>query len=103
MTDKDAIRILKEERDHCAVHLNDKGKTEEYYQEMMGLVKAYDLALNAHSEKKHCKWTSYKQIVDGVEYEAFNKVCSECGHSTKYKFPYCPWCGAKMIDERGVK
>ena len=43
------------------------------------------------------KWEVVKErLADGTEIPVHNEVCSVCGHSTKYRFPYCPWCGAEM-------
>ena len=42
------------------------------------------------------KWTKQYQNVNGTDFEIQNKVCSECNKSVKYKYPFCPWCGADM-------
>lgn len=47
------------------------------------------------AEPKRGRW-----ILEKDPYEFFDAipVCSNCGTTTKYreKYPYCPWCGAKM-------
>lgn len=43
----------------------------------------------------HGKWVGVSPMVDSME-------CSECGYcifSEELKTPYCPWCGARMIEE----
>jgi len=50
MTEKEAIKIIKMERDHCATHNQDTGMSEEYHKEMQNLVDAYDLAIQALEE-----------------------------------------------------
>lgn len=42
------------------------------------------------------KWIKQYQNVNGTDFEVQNKVCSECNKSVKYKYPFCPWCGADM-------
>lgn len=31
--------------------------------------------------------------------EMFQYCCSNCNGITIYKYPFCPWCGAKMDTE----
>lgn len=45
------------------------------------------------------EWQKQYTEIDDIEYEHRNVVCSKCGHSSKYKFPFCPWCGADMRGE----
>lgn len=45
------------------------------------------------------EWQTQYETVCGFKYEVNNKSCSNCGHTTKFKFPYCPWCGADMQKE----
>ena len=47
MTREEAIDILNQEKKHCEVHLNDSGKSDEYYKEMNELVETYDMAIKA--------------------------------------------------------
>jgi hypothetical protein len=52
MTNKEAIKIIQTERNHCATHNQDKGMSEEYHKEMESLVNAFDLAIKALEETK---------------------------------------------------
>ena len=47
MTTKQAIKIIEDERDHTKHHLTEKGKAEEFYQELGNFVIAYDKAILA--------------------------------------------------------
>ena len=47
MTNNEAIKIIQMERNHCATHIQDAGKSEEYYKEMQSLVDAFDLAIKS--------------------------------------------------------
>lgn len=47
MTNKKAIAIIKDELKHCQIHLRDKNKAPEYYQEMNELCEAYEMAIKA--------------------------------------------------------
>lgn len=50
---------------------------------------------------KTAKWERVlHETVEGDTFEAKNRACSSCGHSAKYQFPYCPWCGSKMESEK---
>ena len=61
---------------------------------------AHKLAIKALLAKpKMGKWIKQMTEVDGVFYEHRNMACSICGHSTKYPYSYCPWCGADMRGE----
>ena len=45
-------------------------------------------------EPKRGEWIGVSPFVDSVQ-------CSECGyciHSEEFETPYCPWCGAKMME-----
>lgn len=43
----EAIKIIKSERDHCASHNRDFGKSAEYHKEMQDMVDAFDMAIEA--------------------------------------------------------
>ena len=45
MENKKAIAIIKDELKHCKIHLEDKNKAPEYYQEMNELCEAYEMAI----------------------------------------------------------
>jgi hypothetical protein len=47
MENKKAIAIIKDELNHCKIHLEDKDKAPEYYQEMNELCEAYEMAIKA--------------------------------------------------------
>ena len=47
-------------------------------------------------EPKQGKWVTVKQDTILGTFEVKNKVCDQCNHATKYEYPFCPWCGAKM-------
>lgn len=47
MENKKAIAIIKDELKHCKIHLEDKNKAPEYYQEMNELCEAYEKAIKA--------------------------------------------------------
>lgn len=47
MENERAIEIIKGEMMHCQIHLEDKNKAPEYYQEMNELCEAYELAIKA--------------------------------------------------------
>ena len=47
MENKKAIAIIKDELKHCQIHLRDKNKAPEYYQEMNELCEAYEMAIKA--------------------------------------------------------
>ena len=47
MTNKEAIKIIQMERNHCASHNQDIGKSEEYHKEMQDMVDAFDMAIGA--------------------------------------------------------
>ena len=47
-------------------------------------------------EPKQGKWITVKQDTTLGTFEVKNKVCNKCNHATKYEYPFCPWCGAKM-------
>jgi len=49
---------------------------------------------------KQGEWQTQYETVCGFKYEVNNKACSNCGHTTKFKFPHCPWCGACMRGEK---
>ena len=59
----------------------------------------------AVEEVKQCKldelrpkgeWVTTSHKTDLGTFEVNNKICNQCKHSTKYKFPFCPWCGSDM-------
>ena len=47
MENERAIEIIKGEMMHCQIHLEDKNKAPEYYQEMNELCEAYEMAIKA--------------------------------------------------------
>ena len=47
MKNKKAITIIIDELKHCQIHLEDKDKAPEYYQEMNELCEAYEMAIKA--------------------------------------------------------
>lgn len=47
MENERAIEIIKGEMMHCQIHLEDKNKAPEYYQEMNELCEAYETAIKA--------------------------------------------------------
>ena len=47
MENERAIEIIKAEMRHCQIHLEDKNKAPEYYQEMNELCEAYEMAIKA--------------------------------------------------------
>jgi hypothetical protein len=47
MENERAIEIIKGELMHCQIHLEDKNKAPEYYQEMNELCEAYEMAIKA--------------------------------------------------------
>jgi hypothetical protein len=53
MTNKKAISIIKDELKHCQIHLRDKNKAPEYYQEMNELCEAYEMAIKALENSSH--------------------------------------------------
>jgi hypothetical protein len=55
MTNKEAIKIIQTERNHCATHNQDKGMSEEYHKEMESLVNAFDLAIKALMAYRDCR------------------------------------------------
>lgn len=42
------------------------------------------------------EWITVKQDTILGTFEVKNKVCDQCNHATKYEYPFCPNCGAKM-------
>ena len=52
MTNQEAIKIIQMERDHCASHNQDIGKSEEYHKEMQDMADAFDLAINVLKNNK---------------------------------------------------
>lgn len=57
MENKRAIEIIKGEKMHCQIHLEDKNKAPEYYQEMNELCEAYEMAIKA---LENLSWISVK-------------------------------------------
>ena len=51
MTNKEAIKIIQMERNHCASHNQDIGKSDEYHKEMQDMVEAFDIAINSLKEQ----------------------------------------------------
>lgn len=47
-------------------------------------------------ERPRGKWITVKQDTILGTFEVKNKVCDQCNHATKYEYPFCPNCGAKM-------
>lgn len=96
MTDKEAIKIIQMERNHCATHNRDAGKSEEYHKEMQSLVDAYDIAIKAledTKERTQGKW------IEGFHDHFETLDCSCCGYVRNERhltLNFCPNCGAKM-------
>lgn len=53
MENERAIEIIKGEMMHCQIHLEDKNKAPEYYQEMNELCEAYETAIKALENSSH--------------------------------------------------
>lgn len=47
-------------------------------------------------ERPQGKWIFDTQNIALGTFGVRNNICSECRHTTKYKYPFCPWCGAEM-------
>ena len=47
MENERAIEFIKAEMRHCQIHMKDKNKASEYYQEMNELCEAYEMAIKA--------------------------------------------------------
>lgn len=45
-----AIAVMSDELRHCELHIQDKGKAPEYYQEMQELIDSYNIAIEAMKE-----------------------------------------------------
>ena len=106
MTNKEAIEIIKMERDHCATHNRDAGMSEEYHKEMQNLVDAFNLAIKTLEGQPQGEWIATQVI--GIS--DITLTCSNCKDSFigendidtwKSVYHYCPSCGAKM--KGGVK
>ena len=51
---REAIKIIEKERDHCASHNRDFGKSAEYHKEMQDMVDAFDVAIKVL--KREADW-----------------------------------------------
>ena len=69
MTREEAIEIINLEKKHCEVHLNDSGKTDEYYKEMNEFVEAYDMAIKALEAPPNDNWAGYSKRLWKSAYE----------------------------------
>lgn len=47
MENERAIEIIKAELRHCQIHMKDKNKASDYYQELSELCEAYEIAIKA--------------------------------------------------------
>ena len=79
MENKKAIAIIKDELKHCQIHLEDKNKAPEYYQEMNELCEAYEMAIKAlENQESQIDLDEYKSRLvskysDGDEATDFDK------------------------------
>ena len=73
MNIKQAIKIITDERNHTKHHLTEKGKAEEFYQELGDFVIAYDKAILA---LEFAEWVADEIFDDYWEYnkDAFAEI-----------------------------
>lgn len=53
MENERAIEIIKAELRHCQIHMKDKNKASDYYQELNDLCEAYETAIKALENSSH--------------------------------------------------
>lgn len=88
MTNEEAIKWLLA-IDKKYIHGGD-----EFYDEQRH--EAIKTAIQALEARPKGKWMTVKLDTELGTFEVKNKQCNKCGHSTKYEYPFCPWCGADM-------
>lgn len=89
MTNKEAIKIIQMERNHCASHNQDIGKSEEYHKEMQDMVDAFDLAIKA------------LEILDDVNHKVYrNEKCDRAGKCIDYIGYHCAGCNGAKENEK---
>jgi len=107
MNNKEAIRILQDELKHTEIHLHDKNKAVEFYEEMKLFCEAFRLAIKALGERPQGEWiactksgmplTEYGRMM-GEKWYGFK--CSQCKFIYKgnalIESPFCQECGAQM-------
>ena len=93
MTNREAIEILKIERNHMIPTL------------LPERIEAIDMAISALEKQipKKVKWIPQDHNkTNGMASTLvfYYPKCSECGHSGNYDMNFCPNCGADMREEK---
>ena len=89
MTKQRAIELINDDIHHMKQHLTEKGKAEEFYQDLGDMVIASEMAVSALERERQGQWIKVEE--DGK----ISFQCS-CGCSYKHDFNFCPNCGMKM-------
>ena len=92
MTKERAIELINDDIHHMKQHLTEKGKAEEFYQELGDMVIASEMAISALEKQREGHWIKVEDNGKILSYQ-----CS-CGCSYKNNYNFCPNCGAKMTE-----